>query len=102
MRNTRIWHHRRIDTRTFLTLVLSPEKAHRGALEEYEEEIECGIGAYEEESGVDDVFVDWLDADSKQEDCDGEADKDSGDGVEELAEPPEVECFGDVGWGDVG
>jgi hypothetical protein len=71
-------------------------------LEEYEEEIEYGIGDYEEEGGVDDVFVDRLDADSKQEDGDGEADEYDGDGVEELAEPPEVECFGDVDRGDVG
>jgi hypothetical protein len=102
MRNTHIRHHSGIDTRTLHTLILSPEKAHRGALEEYQEEVEGGIGDYEEEGGVDGVFVDWLDADSEQEDGDGEANEDCCDGVEELAEPPEVECFGDVGRGDVG
>jgi hypothetical protein len=102
MRNTRIRHHCRIDTRTLHTVILSPEKANRGALEEYEEEIECGIGDYEEEGGIDDVFVDRLDANSEEEDGDGEADEDGGDGVEELAEPPEVECLGDAGRGNVG
>ena len=71
-------------------------------MEEHEEEIEGGIGDYEDEGGVDDVFVDRLDAYSEEEDSDGEADEDSGDGVEELAEPPEVECFRDVGRGNVG
>ena len=40
--------------------------------------------------------MDRLDENAEEEDGDGEADKDCGDGVEELAEPPEVECSGDI------
>jgi hypothetical protein len=71
-------------------------------LEEYEEEIEGGEGDHEEEGGVDNVLVDRLDADSKEEDGDGEADENSGGGIEELAEPPEIESFGNASGGDIG
>jgi hypothetical protein len=46
--------------------------------------------------------VDRLDADSKEEDGDGEADENSGGGIEELAEPPEIESFGNASGRDIG
>jgi len=75
---------------------LIPEEVDRAALKKNEEEIEgreddnhCG-------SCMDDVFVDRLNAYSKKEDCYGTSNNGRGDSVEDLAEPPVVQRFGDV------
>ncbi len=45
--------------------------------------------------------MDGFDADAEKEDGNGEADEDCRDGIEELAEPPEVECLGYIFGRDV-